>query len=64
MKSIARLTTFFCVFRCVDEYGIRVDGKLVTNKTNCLHQGYDWVNSNINFDNVFNAMVALFQVVS
>ena len=38
---------------------------LIKNKTDCLdHSEYMWMNPNINFDNVFNAMVALFQVVS
>jgi hypothetical protein len=30
----------------------------------CKHKNYSWVNSKITFDNVGNAYLALFQVVS
>jgi len=36
----------------------------VANKDDCNHKNYSWVNSKITFDNVGNAYLALFQVVS
>lgn len=36
----------------------------VTTKENCLSVGGSWDNSNINFDNVLNAMLALFQMTT
>jgi hypothetical protein len=36
----------------------------VTNKDECDQKNYSWVNSKITFDNVGNAYLALFQVVS
>jgi hypothetical protein len=36
----------------------------VTNKIDCLHKNFTWENSRVNFDNVFNGYLALFQVVS
>lgn len=35
----------------------------VTNKTDCLSKNFTWENSRVNFDNVFNGYLALFQVV-
>ncbi len=36
----------------------------VTNKIDCLNKNLTWENSRINFDNVLNGYLALFQVVS
>jgi hypothetical protein len=36
----------------------------VANKTDCLMKNFTWENSRVNFDNVFNGYLALFQVVS
>jgi len=36
----------------------------VTNKIDCLNKNLTWENSRINFDNVLNGCLALFQVVS
>lgn len=36
----------------------------VTNKTDCLKRNFTWENSRVNFDNVLNGYLALFQVVS
>ena len=51
-------------FRCVNSRGERVSVDSVTNKTECIRLSYRWVNANINFDNVLNGLIALFQVVS
>ena len=53
--------------KCVDANGTRLPAN-VTNETLCKQDanitGYQWINSDINFDNVLNAYLALFQVVS
>ena len=43
-----------------------VDHTIVPNRSVCTasNSSYEWVESSVNFNNVFNAMVALFQVVS
>ena len=53
-------------YKCQDLDGERVPADIVPNKTACLeHPGkFRWVNSNVNFDNVINGFLALFQVVS
>jgi len=51
---------------CVDADRQLVNASLVPNKTACLnlaHLNYTWTNPKINFDNVFMAYLALFQVV-
>ena len=51
--------------KCIyPENGTRVHYSIVNNKTDCDNMGYNWTNSKINFDNVLNAYLALFQVVS
>ena len=52
-------------YKCVDPMGERESVYVVPNKTECLKRsGYRWINSNVNFDNVINGFLALFQVVS
>ena len=54
-------------YKCVFiESGERVPADIVPNKTECLKypDEYRWINSNVNFDNVINGFLALFQVVS
>ena len=51
-------------FRCVDIHGERLPVSTVPNKTECHRLSYRWINANINFDNVLNGLIALFQVVS
>jgi hypothetical protein len=36
----------------------------VTNKADCNNKNFTWENSKVNFDNVLNGYLALFQVVS
>ncbi len=36
----------------------------VTNKDDCFKKNFTWENSRVNFDNVLNGYLALFQVVS
>ncbi|CAF1331232.1 unnamed protein product [Adineta ricciae] len=36
----------------------------VTNKDDCLRKNFTWENSRVNFDNVFNGYLALFQVAT
>lgn len=51
-------------YRCVDHKGVRVNATYVVDKRQCLLQNLSWVNPDINFDNVLNAYLSLFQVVS
>lgn len=57
-------------YKCLDETGQRVPETIVQNSTQCLqmardmNMSYVWRNSDINFDNVFNAYLALFQVAT
>ena len=53
-------------YKCQYSNGSRVPADIVPNKTVCLEHPGDlrWVNSNVNFDNVINGFLALFQVVS
>lgn len=53
-------------YKCIDMDGERVSAELVPNKSTCLKypEKYRWMNSNVNFDNVINGFLALFQVVS
>ncbi|WAR18929.1 SCuncharacterized [Mya arenaria] len=52
--------------KCVDFEGTRVNYSEVKNKTECLNHpnNYSWENSQINFDNVLNSYLALFQVAT
>lgn len=36
----------------------------VANKDDCIRKNFTWENSRVNFDNVLNGYLALFQVVS
>lgn len=55
-------------FKCKDSSGEVLLPSVVANKSQCLAMAsthnYTWVNSNINFDNVFNGYLALFQVAT
>ena len=54
-------------YKCVDADNVIVPRNIVTSKNDCKtmeDEGYKWVNSDINFDNIGNAYLALFQVVS
>lgn len=51
-------------FRCVDIRGKRLPVNIVANKTECSRLRYRWINANINFDNVINGLIALFQVAT
>lgn len=51
-------------FNCVDENGEKCNTSYVNTKKDCLAKNLTWTNPMINFDNVLNAYLALFQVVS
>ncbi|KXJ05965.1 Sodium channel protein 1 brain [Exaiptasia diaphana] len=54
-------------FKCLDEDGNRLPILEINNKSDCLahaDDGYRWENSKINFDNVINGFLALFQVAT
>ncbi|ESO85582.1 hypothetical protein LOTGIDRAFT_107523 [Lottia gigantea] len=50
--------------KCVDENGDRLNRSVVKNQSECFAKGYNWTNSQVNFDNVINAYLALFQVAT
>ncbi|UYV78409.1 para [Cordylochernes scorpioides] len=49
-------------YRCMDENNERVNRSIIFNKTMCNEFNYTWENPSINFDNVLNAYLSLFQV--
>lgn len=55
-------------YKCKDSEGEVLLPSEVANKSQCLAMAathnYSWVNSNINFDNVLNGYLALFQVAT
>ncbi|XP_046575619.1 sodium channel protein type 4 subunit alpha B-like isoform X2 [Haliotis rubra] len=50
--------------KCVDENNERLNISIVDHRNQCESQNYTWTNSKINFDNVINAYLALFQVAT
>lgn len=52
-------------WRCLNpEDGEIVSYEEAANKYECIERNLTWANPQINFDNVLNAYLALFQVVS
>ncbi|KAA0199082.1 hypothetical protein HAZT_HAZT003391 [Hyalella azteca] len=52
-------------YKCVNQNGERLPLEVVNNKSDCFkNSSYEWVNSNINFDHVGYAYLALFQVAT
>ena len=50
-------------YSCKDHDKNRLNASFVPNKTVCFEKNFTWTNPKINFDNVLNAYLALFQVV-
>ena len=50
-------------YKCIDSSHEVLSVSKVPNKTVCLENGFRWENSNMNYDNVVNGLVALTQVV-
>ena len=49
----------------MDQNGDVVDASIVDNMDDCLKiEGFDWVNSGMNFDHVGRAYLCLFQVAT
>jgi len=51
---------------CIDAEGLTVHYNVVSSRNECLalsYLNYSWTNPKINFDNVLNGYLALFQVV-
>lgn len=42
---------------------INIFAQIINNRTDCLNENLTWTNSKINFDNVGQGYLALFQVV-
>ncbi|KFM60100.1 Sodium channel protein 60E, partial [Stegodyphus mimosarum] len=51
-------------YRCVDETGRTLPVEVTPDVGQCMVLNYSWVNRDINFDNVGNAYLALFQVAT
>ena len=51
-------------YKCVNDSGERWSADIIPNKSVCLAMNQSWKNSDINFDNIFQGYLALFQVVS
>ena len=52
-------------WRCVDPISKEIlSRELTENKLECLERNMTWQNPQVNFDNVLNGYLALFQVVS
>ncbi|KAL3223875.1 hypothetical protein MRX96_027177 [Rhipicephalus microplus] len=51
-------------YRCVDGNGTRLNSTHVPNRKACEANNFTWDNPMINFDNVLNAYLALFQVAT
>ncbi|GFR23957.1 sodium channel protein 60E [Trichonephila clavata] len=51
-------------YRCVDQMGNTLPVQVTPDVGQCLTLNYSWVNRDINFDNVGNAYLALFQVAT
>ncbi|XP_074632379.1 sodium channel protein 1 brain-like isoform X4 [Acropora palmata] len=55
-------------YKCVDKSNELLPPSVISNKTDCLAHantdGYRWVNSKVNFDNVFAGFLALMQVAT
>ncbi|XP_055941940.1 sodium channel protein 60E-like [Argiope bruennichi] len=51
-------------YRCVDQIGTTLPVQITPDVGQCLTLNYSWINRDINFDNVGNAYLALFQVAT
>ncbi|KAF8793694.1 Sodium channel protein para like protein [Argiope bruennichi] len=51
-------------FYCEDENGEKVNITFVNTRDDCKAKNFTWTNPKINFDNVLNAYLALFQVAT
>ena len=53
-------------YKCVDEDNAQLPVSVIASKAECLNRtmdGYRWINSKVNFDNVLAGFLALMQVV-
>lgn len=48
----------------MDEEGLRLNAEIVPDRSVCLSKNYSWVNSEVHFDHVGMAYLALFQVAT
>lgn len=54
----------FALQQCVDNNGATLPANVVSGRSSCLEKNYQWVNSPMNFDNVFRAYFNLLEVAS
>ncbi|XP_025077610.1 sodium channel protein 1 brain-like isoform X3 [Pomacea canaliculata] len=51
-------------YKCLDDEGNRLNHSIIPNRSMCMAKNYTWKNSDINFDNILNGFLALFQVAT
>lgn len=53
-------------YRCVyvDTHDRVAKSENITNRIDCISRNLTWENARVNFDNVLNGYLALFQIVS
>ncbi|CAH3016377.1 unnamed protein product [Porites evermanni] len=54
-------------YKCVDEDNAQLPASVIASKAECMNRtidGYRWINSNVNFDNVLAGFLALMQVAT
>nr|WQE97497.1 voltage-gated sodium channel [Varroa destructor] len=51
-------------YHCVDANNSQLNSTFIPNKEACINNNFTWKNPMINFDNVLNAYLALFQVAT
>ena len=51
-------------YKCVYPNKTKIPYEICPNMTACLAKNFTWINSRINFDNVFNSYLALLQVAT
>ncbi|XP_059488703.1 sodium channel protein 60E-like isoform X4 [Neocloeon triangulifer] len=51
-------------YKCVDANNTKLDISIVNHRNDCEINNYTWINSKINFDNVGQGYLALFQVAT
>ncbi|XP_050735315.1 sodium channel protein para-like isoform X4 [Eriocheir sinensis] len=50
--------------KCIDDEGNKLSAEIVPDMTQCKNMNYSWVNSEVHFDHVGMAYLALFQVAT
>mmetsp|Transcript_6088 Transcript_6088/g.5492 ORF Transcript_6088/g.5492 Transcript_6088/m.5492 type:complete len:106 (+) Transcript_6088:127-444(+) len=60
LVSLKKGELYFCYELNLDVKGIFIEN--IITKFDCLNHGGDWINRNLNYDNILNAMYLLYSV--